>query len=175
MSDLRKWPAGFVSASIRGCFFLSGAAGLIYEIVWTRMLGLVFGHTVFAVTTVLAAFMAGLALGAWLFGRVIDGRDRPLRVYALLEIAVGLSALAVPLLLQGAQSVYLWVYRSMGLSFFILTMSQFALVFCILLVPVTLMGATLPVLVKFFVGALEGLGRKVGDLYALNTFGAVTG
>ena len=166
---------GGVTASIWICFFVSGAAGLIYEIVWTRMLGLVFGHTVFAVTTVLAAFMAGLALGAWLFGRLIDDQDRPLRVYAWLEIGVGLSALATPLLLQGAQNVYLWVYRAMGLSFFMLTLSQFLVAFCILLIPATLMGATLPVLGKFYVDELPGLGRKIGQLYAVNTFGAVAG
>jgi spermidine synthase len=64
MASLAGRRSGFVSASIWLCFFLSGAAGLVYEVVWTRMLGLVFGHTVFAVTTLLAAFMAVLALGA---------------------------------------------------------------------------------------------------------------
>jgi len=70
MASLAGRRSGFVSASIWLCFFLSGAAGLVYEIVWTRMLGLVFGHTIFAVTTVLAAFMAGLALGEAAVGRI---------------------------------------------------------------------------------------------------------
>ncbi len=161
--------------SIRLCFFLSGAAGLIYEIIWMRMLGLVFGHTVFAITTVLAAFMAGLALGASLFGRLIDRRGRPLRMYGLLEAGIGLYALLVPGLLVLAEMAYLALYRSLGLSFFAFTLAQFAIVFVILLIPTTLMGASLPVMAKFFVDRVDKLGRNVGDLYALNTFGAVLG
>ncbi len=162
-------------ASVAACFFLSGAAGLVYEIIWMRMLGLVFGHTVFAVTTVLATFMTGLALGAFVFGGLIDRGGRPLRVYGLLEAGIGVYALFVPVLLSQAQVVYLTLYRSLGLSFYTFSLAQFALVFLILVVPTTLMGASLPVLAKFFVDRVEGLGRKVGDLYALNTFGAVGG
>jgi spermidine synthase len=68
-------------AGVVACFFLSGATGLVYEVLWIRMLGLVFGHTVFAVTTVLTAFMAGLGLGSWIFGRIADRQARPLRLY----------------------------------------------------------------------------------------------
>ncbi len=164
-----------LTISVSLCFFFSGAAGLIYEIVWMRMLGLVFGHTVFAVITVLAGFMAGLALGAFLFGSMIDRRGRPLRVYGLLEAGIGLYALSTPALLALAQRIYLALYHSFGLSFFSFTLAQFALVFMILLVPTTLMGASLPVLAKLLVDRVEGLGRRVGDLYALNTFGAVLG
>lgn len=164
-----------VSVSVVVCFFLSGAAGLVYEVVWMRMLGLVFGHTVFAVTTVLAAFMSGLALGAFLFGRLIDRRGRPLQVYGFLEAGIGAWALLVPLLLTQVQIVYVALSRSLKLSSFALSLAQFALVFLILLVPTTLMGASLPVLAKFFVNRPESLGRKVGDLYALNTLGAVLG
>lgn len=172
--SLRGRESSLVRASVAACFFLSGAAGLVYEIVWMRMLSLVFGHTIFAVTTVLAAFMAGLAFGAFLFGRVIDLRGRPLRVYGLLEVGIGLYALLVPGLLAQAQLVYLVLYRSLGLSF-AFTLAQFVLVFVTLLVPTTLMGASLPVLAKFFVDREDSLGRGVGDLYAVNTFGAVLG
>jgi len=161
--------------SVYICFFLSGAAGLIYEIVWIRMLGLIFGHTVFAVTTVLTAFMAGLALGSFLFGRLGDTRSRPLRVYGLLEGGIGIYCLFIPLLFKFAQTGYLYIYRQFDLPFFAFSLVQFALLFFILLIPTALMGGTLPVLSKFFVEKLERLGRNVGDLYALNTFGAVTG
>jgi spermidine synthase len=166
---------GRLEPTVYACFFASGVTGLVYEIVWVRMLGLVFGHTVYAVTTALTAFMAGLALGAYLFGRFIDTRDRPLRIYALLEGGIGLFCLLIPFLLAQAQHVYLALYKSLNLSFFTFSLVQFALVFLVLLVPTTLMGGTLPVLSKFFVQRLEGVGRKVGDLYALNTFGAVVG
>ncbi len=168
-------PRRVLAVSVGLCFFLSGAAGLVYEIVWMRMLGLVFGHTVFAITTVLAAFMAGLALGASLFGRLIDRQGRPLLVYGFLEAGIGVYGLLVPSLLARAEVLYLALYRSVGLSFFTFSLAQFALAFLILLVPTTLMGASLPVLANFFVNRMEGLGRKVGDLYALNTFGAVLG
>ncbi len=164
-----------LTASLYACFFLSGAAGLVYEIVWMRMLSLVFGHTVFAITTVLAAFMAGLALGAAVAGRLIDRRPRPLLVYGLLEAATGLYALAIPFLFAQAQTVYLVSYRSLGFSLAALLAAQFAIVFPILLVPASFMGATLPVMSKFFVRGFRGLGRDVADLYALNTFGAVLG
>ncbi len=164
-----------LAISVGLCFLFSGSAGLVYEIVWMRMLGLVFGHTAFAITTVLTAFMAGLALGAFIFGRLIDRRGRPLRVYALLEAGIGVYGLLIPTLLAQAEVVYLALYRSLGLSVFTFSLAQFALAFLILLVPTTLMGASLPVMAKFFVSRLEGLGRKIGYLYALNTFGAVLG
>jgi len=98
---------GLLAVSAGLCFFLSGAAGLAYEIVWMRMMGLLFGHTVLAVTTVLVAFMAGLAIGASLFGRLIDRRGRPLAVYGFLEVGIGVLALLVPTLLGRAEAVYL--------------------------------------------------------------------
>src|SRR5215468_10281283 len=79
-----------------GLFFLSGISGLLYEVAWTRMLHLLFGDTVLAVSTVLASFMAGLALGSFWIGRFIDRRQSVLAVYALLEAGIGLSALAFP-------------------------------------------------------------------------------
>ena len=81
---------------VAACFFLSGATGLIYEVLWARMLGLVFGATTLAVSTVLAAFMGGLALGSALAGRKGAGVRRPVRAYGLLEIGIALYALAVP-------------------------------------------------------------------------------
>ena len=69
-------------------FFLSGFSGLVYQVVWVRMMGLVFGTTVYAVSTVLTAFMSGLALGSFLYGRFIDRGKNPLAVYGRLEIAI---------------------------------------------------------------------------------------
>ncbi|HEY8203089.1 MAG TPA: hypothetical protein VIF81_00030, partial [Pyrinomonadaceae bacterium] len=77
------------------CFTLSGAAALIYEVLWMRMLGLVFGATTIAVSVVLAAFMGGLALGSAIGGKVAARIKNPLRTYALIEIGIGLYALAV--------------------------------------------------------------------------------
>jgi spermidine synthase len=139
------------------------------------MLGLVFGHTVFAVTTVLTAFMAGLGLGSWTFGRIADRQARPLRLYGLLEIGVGGFCLLVPVLLPVVERVYLALARSVSPSFLTFSLAQFVLVLTLLLLPTTLMGATLPVLSRLFVTEHGTLGRRVGLLYALNTFGAVVG
>lgn len=79
-------------------FFLSGATGLIYEVLWTRQLALIFGVTTYAVSTVLATYMGGLALGSYLVGRQVDRVRDPLRLYAVLEAGIGLYALLVPFL-----------------------------------------------------------------------------
>src|SRR5215813_234206 len=78
------------------CFFASGMSGLVYQVVWVRELVLVFGATTFAVSTVLTAFMGGLALGSYYFGKRSAHVHRPLRLYGLLEIGIGIYGLAVP-------------------------------------------------------------------------------
>src|SRR5438093_390264 len=87
-------------------FFLSGATGLVYEVIWVRLTGLVFGNTSHAISTVLGAFMAGLALGSWKLGQKADHTDNPLRMYGLLEIGIGLSAALVPLIFRALGSFY---------------------------------------------------------------------
>ena len=166
---------GQIAAVVSACFFFSGAAGLVYEVLWTRMLGLVFGHTVFAITTVLAAFMAGLGLGSYLVGSLADRHGHPLRFYGVLEAGIGVYALLTPLLFSQVEVFYVFLRRSLGLSYFAFSLCQFLLVFVVLLIPTTLMGATLPVMSKFFVRDIRALGTQVGRLYALNTFGAVLG
>lgn len=157
------------------CFFLSGAAGLVYEVVWARMLVLIFGATVLGVSTVLATFMGGLALGSYLVGRISDRHASPLRLYGLLEAGIGLYALGVPLLFRLVERAYVGFYQAFSPSF--AWLSVFRLVLCIgaLILPTTLMGGTLPVLSRYFVRRSDRIGRGVGWLYAVNTFGAVVG
>src|SRR5437660_481245 len=87
-------------------FFLSGATGLVYEVIWVRLTGLVFGNTSHAISTVLGAFMAGLALGSWKLGQQADRIRNPLRMYGLLEIGIGISAALVPLVFRALDSFY---------------------------------------------------------------------
>lgn len=164
-----------ILAGIVACFFLSGATGLVYEVLWTRMLGLVFGHTIFAITTVLTAFMAGLGLGSLLFGRIADRYPYPLALYGILEAGIGASCLLIPLLLPTVESLYLALSGALHLSFWAFSLAQFAMILVLLLIPTTLMGATLPILSRFFVTDEGTLAKRVGLLYALNTFGAVLG
>src|SRR3989454_7924862 len=155
--------------------FLSGISGLLYEVVWARMLHLLFGDTVLAVSTVLASFMAGLAMGSFWIGRYIDRRRRVLAVYAGLEAGIGLSALLVPVVLQALTPLYVWLHQSLSASFWLFSLVRFLLAFCLLCVPTALMGATLPVLSRYLVQSSATLGWNVGALYALNTGGAVLG
>lgn len=157
------------------CFFFSGAAGLIYEVVWTRMLTQIFGNTTYAIATVLAAFMAGLAVGSYLFGRIADrGRDDFL-LYGVLEAGIGAYGLSVPWLFKLGQFAYIPLFRVNESSPFLFNLLLFFLCFILLVFPTLLMGATLPVLSRFFVRSFAHLGRRVGDLYATNTLGAVLG
>ncbi len=155
-----------------GLFFFSGCTGLIYEVLWTRSLTLVFGNTVYAASTVLAAYMGGLALGAWLLGRAADRSGRPLLLYAVLEAAVGFSALLFPVLLQMSVPVLQWLYR--GGHGGLLAAVRFALAFGYLLIPTAAMGGTLPVLARLMTRA-ETSGRTLSWLYGINTAGAVAG
>jgi spermidine synthase len=157
-------------------FTVSGASGLVYEIVWMRRLALVFGSTTLAVSTVLAAFMAGLALGSLRFGRVADRHpQRALPLYGRLEIAIGVLALGIPLLLRAAAAVYLRLQPALEGSPFVFFAAQFLLVAAVLVVPTTLMGGTLPLLVRFAVLSIGEVGGRVGALYAANTLGAAGG
>ena len=155
--------------------FLSGVSGLLYEVVWARMLHLLFGDTVLAVSTVLASFMAGLAMGSFWIGRYIDRRRRVLAVYAGLEAGIGLSALLFPVVLQALTPLYVWLHQSLSSSFWLFSLVRFLLAFCLLCVPTALMGATLPVLSRYLVQSSATLGGNVGALYAVNTGGAVLG
>jgi spermidine synthase len=156
-------------------FFLSGACGLTYQVLWLRQLSLVFGVTVYAASTVLAAFMSGLALGSLLAGRILTRLERPLVGFGVAEILIGLSALATPLALDAAFVVYGATYRTIGDSFGLLTLARLVCSFAVLLVPTTLMGLTLPLLSASSVVRGERLGSRVSALYAVNTAGAVTG
>lgn len=160
---------------VLGLFFLSGISGLLYEVAWTRMLHLLFGDTVLAVSTVLASFMAGLAMGSFWIGRSIDRRPRVLALYAGLEAGIGLSAVLFSVVLQTLTPLYIGLHQYLHSSFWLFSVARFLLAFCLLCVPTTLMGATLPVLSRYMVRHHATLGWSVGTLYSLNTGGAVLG
>ncbi len=159
------------------CFVLSGAAGLIYQTVWTQQFALVFGTSELALATVLAAYMGGLALGAAAAGRWADRVRRPILVYAVLELGIGAAALLVPAMIGVSNRLQVALLSSEELpqasagsgAFYLLTS------FLILLVPTALMGATLPLLARHAVRRESQIGERVGILYAANTGGAAAG
>ncbi len=162
-------------ALILGSFFVSGVAGLAYQVVWTRYLALFLGHTSYAVIAVLAAFMGGLALGnAWL-GAVVDRLPRPLLFYAGLELGIGVFAVVFPTYYELVHQGFLAVVRAVEpTGFFRLTL-QFLFASITILVPTVLMGATLPALTRFVTRSLAELRGRVAALYAINSSGAVVG
>ncbi|MGA1826374.1 MAG: fused MFS/spermidine synthase [bacterium] len=163
------------NSSILIFLFISGACGLIYEILWMKMLTLVMGNTVFSITTVLASFMGGLALGSFLAGVFEEKITHPLRTFGLLEGGIGAYALLLPTLIAGTEPLFRIVYHHGNLSFHTLGLLRFLICGLILLIPTTLMGATLPVLGKYLIKNQERLGWGLGLLYGVNTLGAVVG
>ncbi|MBI4058860.1 fused MFS/spermidine synthase [Candidatus Microgenomates bacterium] len=156
-------------------FFLSGFAGLVYEVVWTRQLLLIFGSTTHSVVAVLAAFMAGLAIGSFLIGQISDKTRQHLKLYGLLEIMVGVSTLATIILFPAIQIVYQWLFSFFGFNAYLLLLAKFLLIGLVLLPPTIAMGGTLPLLVRFLINFSPHVSKAVSYLYAVNTFGAVAG
>lgn len=161
----------FPSLALPAAFFLSGAAGLIFQVTWLYRCSLVFGGSVTAVTVVLSGFMAGLALGNAAVASRGGRLAHPLRVYAVLELLVALSGVAVTWLLPHAGALLTPAVHS-GVT---LQALRFLLAFAILLVPATAMGATLPVLVSALCARGTRFAVALGQLYGWNTLGAVTG
>ncbi len=157
------------------CFVLSGATGLIYEVLWARMLGLVFGATTLAISAVLCAFMGGLALGSALAGRLATRISRPILGYGAIEILVGFYALCVPPLFRGIDWAYAAIWQHWHPGFYGFALSRFVLAAMILTVPTTLMGATLPVLAAAVERSSDKRRNTIATLYTCNLAGAIVG
>ncbi len=166
---------GKAPALIFLCFLFSGVAGLMYQVVWIRQLSLIFGATSFAISTVLASFMGGLALGSYYFGRIADRRRDHLKLYAILEVSIAIYCLILPFLFKAITGVYVLTWQSMGGSFYSMSLLRFVLTALVLLFPTTLMGATLPILSRYVIRRIDQFGTGFGKLYGINTLGAVVG
>jgi predicted membrane-bound spermidine synthase len=156
-------------------FLASGAASLVYQVIWFKQLQFVLGSSTFAVSVTVASFFFGLSLGSWLGGRLADRLLRPLRAYGLLELSLSVVALAVTLLLS-KWSVWapalapILGRQSLASSVLTLLVSSLTLV-----LPTMLMGATLPLLAKYLIREQQALARRIGLLYGINTLGAAIG
>ncbi|OFV98254.1 MAG: hypothetical protein A3H28_08120 [Acidobacteria bacterium RIFCSPLOWO2_02_FULL_61_28] len=157
------------------CFYVSGTAGLIYQVAWMKALGLVFGRTTYAITAVLGAFMAGLALGSWLLGRYGEKTPNPLRLYGLIELGIALTGLSSLGGLWLTQRLYVEVYQQLADQPALLLSYRFLASSLVLVIPTTLMGGTYPIVVRYLTRSSEQLGVFASRLYWLNTAGAITG
>ena len=142
---------------------------------WLRLLSLVFGVTAYAASTVLAGFMAGLGLGSFLSGRVAASITRPLAAFGIAEILVGITAFLTPFALNWLTQLWVSLHDSLPNSLTAITITRFLVAFLVLIVPTSLMGATLPLIVKSAIAREERVGGKIGWLYAINTTGAIAG
>lgn len=165
----------FIRSLLVSLFFLSGASGLIYEVLWLRLFGFVFGVTLYALSAVLASFMLGLALGSELAGRWADRLRRPLALYGIAELLIGLGGLMTPWVVARLQEFYPWLYHQGLTNEFVLGVLRFLLASAFMLFPTTLMGATLPLIVLAVQRRWPHLGRNVSLIYAFNTLGATAG
>ena len=149
---------------------------MVYELVWTRDLYLFFGSTIHSITTVVAAYMGGLGLGAYLLGRLADRRRDPARFYGLLEIAIGVFGLASAWILDGVGAAYLALARVVAPGVWSAAGIKFLFAFTVLLIPTFLMGGTLPVLTRAFAGTRLGQYRnQLALFYGINTLGGMAG
>lgn len=156
-------------------FLLSGLISLVFQVSWLKMLLPIFGNTVWAVSTLLTAFMAGLALGSWWFGRIADRIGSPLKLYGLLEGFIGVYALLTLLIFGKLHLIYIPLYSLSGGDNLVMGIIKFFLAFLILLPPTVCMGATLPLLARQFTREVKTAGSGIGFLYTINTLGAVLG
>jgi spermidine synthase len=161
------------SPAVIGIFILSGAAGLIYEIVWSRQLVLVFGNTTQAVSAILTGFFGGMAIGAAIGGRIADRVRSPLRFYGILEIALVVVVLVTPLTFGLIHEAYRGIYASLeGTPW--LAVARLILAVIALAPATVMMGATFPALVRHLTRS-EAVSEAFGRLYSANTLGAVAG
>jgi spermidine synthase len=172
-------PSSRTTPSLRGVvlalFVASGAAGLIYQVVWSRELVLVFGNTTQAVATIVTAFMAGLGFGSLIGGRLAGSTRRPLRLYGLVELAVAAMAALLPFVFAGLAELYRGVWPTLVERPGQLAGVRFALALAAVAPATFLMGMTLPLLTRYLVRTLDEAGARLGELYAANTIGAMAG
>lgn len=148
--------------------FVSGAAALVYQVLWIKQLSLVVGVEVYAITTGISAFFAGLALGGLLFGRWADRLQQPVLLYAGLEVLVAMLGVGATFAMSLAAQPFAWLEQQIGLLAWVLPFTLVGL-------PALLMGGTLPVLVRSLASDPQQLGKAGGHLYAANTAGAIVG
>ena len=156
--------------------FISGASALIYQLIWVRLLGLVFGVSSFAVATVVAVFLLGLGLGSYFFGRWSERTRDPLRIYMYVELGIAATSLFAYLVIEAVPVYrYLHEYAYNNLGFYGLSIARLVLSTLVLLPPVFLIGGTMPLLAKYFLRDSANLGSSFSRIYYLNTLGACAG
>ena len=148
---------------------------LIYEIIWIRPLSLVFGTTIYAVSTIIASFILGLAIGSWVAGRYTDRLKNPLRYFAFTQLGVGFYGILLLPIFGALPEVYLGLYHATFPNQALFMFTQILMSIAMISIPATLMGTTLPLMMRTYSEEFTTVGKDVGKLDASNSFGAVVG
>ncbi|MCX7944775.1 MAG: fused MFS/spermidine synthase [Deltaproteobacteria bacterium] len=157
------------------CFFLSGMAGLIYQVVWSKYFNLFLGITSYSVAILLSTFMGGLALGNHIFGKFVDRYKNPLKLYSYLEFGIGITCALFPIYFDILFDLYFTLAQGSVPNSISNLLLKIIFSIMTILLPTTFMGGTLPVMSKFIIKHIADVGAKVGLLYFLNTVGAIAG
>ncbi len=156
--------------------FFSGFSALIYQLIWVRLLGLVFGVSSFAVATVVAVFLLGLGLGSYYFGRWSDKSGNPLKTYMLVEFSIAVFSLLSYLIINYLPFYkILYEYSYNNLDFYGLSLVRLLLSILVLLPPTFVIGGTIPLISKYFLTSTETFGSNFSKIYYMNTLGAFAG
>jgi len=156
-------------------FGLTGMTALIYEIIWIRPLSLVFGTTIYAVSTIIASFILGLAVGSWLAGRYTDRLENPLRYFAFVQLGVGFYGILLLPIFGALPEIYLGLYHATFPNQALFMFTQILMSIAMISIPAVLMGTTLPLMMRTYSEEFTTIGKDVGKLDASNSFGAVVG
>src|SRR4030095_3071003 len=168
MNSLERWILG-------ACFLISGGTGLILQVAWSKELSYILGSTLYGSSAVVAAFMAGLGMGSGLAARFAERLPRPVRSYAFIQFGIAAcGAISIPVF-RAMEPIFRILFQTLtpGQSAFLL--ARFGIVFLLILLPVTLMGMTLPIIVGAYARRKERYGFDAGLIYGVNTLGAMSG
>ncbi|WP_375772192.1 methyltransferase domain-containing protein [Archangium gephyra] len=173
-SDEASSPEPAIRPWVLRLFFLSGLSGILFQVLWTRIFTYLLGGTTQSVSAVITAFMLGLGVGSYLFGRLVDGpARRPLILYGVLELGVALSGLIAFYAFQHTGALYEALYTRAPHA--TVKWLVFLIAFVFIAIPATLIGGTLPAIVRHAVTHAEGVKSALGRLYAINSLGSSAG
>ncbi|NQV16183.1 fused MFS/spermidine synthase [bacterium] len=156
-------------------FAVSGFAAMAYEVIWTRLLGLIIGPTTYSFSIVLTTFIVGLALGATVFGRIADRSKDPLRLLLFTQITAAMLALFVSQFMGNSQFIFAKLIFSLKDDFVQLSIAKAAILFLLMVGPTIALGATFPLVGKIYTSSITKIGKSIGFAYAINTVGALLG
>jgi spermidine synthase len=160
---------------IIACFFFSGFAALMYEVIWTRSLSLVFGTTTFAFSTMLSTFMIGLALGSYAISRVVDRVKDLVSIFVYVELGIAFCGVLSLFLFSNLDMLYFTIYSKWNASFSAMWFIFFLIFFLLLLAPTMLMGMTMPIVSRIYSSSMQSVGKDIGVVFSSNTFGGIFG